>query len=1490
MAESLRILILEDNPADAELVQFELQEAGIVFTAKVVMTKNDFIQELKTFSPDIILSDYDLSEYNGTLALTEAKKRCPNIPFILVTGAVSEDRAIEILTQGAKDYVLKSRLQQRLAPAVRRALAEAEEHKARKQAEVELREANRTLEERVKIRTSDLEAEMLVRQEMEEELRKSETNYRELVETANSIIIKMDQNGILTFVNDFAQKFFGYTQKELIGQNVKIIVPPSESTGRNLKAMIDTILRNPDEHIENINENIMKNGERVWISWRNKGIKDSQGNIVGNLAIGQDINDLKLMEDTLRESETRFRTMANSIPQLAWIARADGFIFWYNQRWYDYTGTTPEQMKGWGWQSVHDPKVLPEVMERWRTAIATGGAFDMEFPLLGADKVFRPFLTRVLPVKNDQGHVIQWFGTNTDLSEHKRAEEEVALNEREFRLLAESMPQIVWTTRVDGWNTYFNQKWVDYTGLTLEESYGHGWNKPFHPDDQQQAWDAWQNAVLNNAPYLLQCRLRRADGIYRWWLIHGVPVLDENGKIIKWYGTCTDINDLKQTEEAMLRSQNQFNLLIKNIRSGVVLIDDTGKFTVVNPSFLWMFGLKDDETINNVNDKNWNDWQVFESDGTLLHVDEHPVRKVFLTGKAVRDKLVGVRLPSGGDLIWMLISADPVLRPNGIIESIICTYYDITDRRRAEEALRQSEERYRALFNSLIEGYCIIEMVFDAVGKPVDYRFLEFNPAFEEQTGLHEAQGKLMRELVPEHEEHWFEIYGKVALTGEPAHFENEANALNRKYEVNAFRVGGEESRKVAICFTDISERKNREKERERYNRTLQAINKSNQAMMYAADECRYMEEVCKIVVEDCGYTMVWIGFAEDDEGKTVRPVAYSGFEEGYIDTLKITWADTERGHGPTGTAIRTGKPTPCRNMLTDPRFEPWRKEAIKRGYASSIVLPLMAGGKAFGALTIYSKEPDPFSEDEVKLLAELANDLSYSITAIRWREALRKSEERFHAIAANTPDHILMQDRNLRYQLVINPQLGLTETDMLGKTDYDILELRDADKLTAIKRKVLETGETVSLESSLRNSHGEHEFFEGTYVPRSGPNGQTDGVIGYFRNITEHKQIEEAIIRAKEEWERTFDTIPDLITILDDRHRIVRANKAMANRLGVDVECCAGLACHEVVHGLSESPAFCPHSLTCRDGQQHIVEVHEPQLGGYFLVSTTPIFDLVGKLVGSVHVAHDITERKAAEDQLAKQAAQLQERKAQLEEINSELESFSYSISHDLRAPLRAIDGFSRIILRQQEDKFDEKTRHQFNLIRENTKLMGVLIENILSFSRVQKTSMSISVIDMDKLAREVWHEIKAANKEQKIEFKIKKIKPGYGDLALIRQVLFNLFSNAVKFTKNKKQSIIEVSSYIESGKTVYCIKDNGAGFDMAHYDKLFGVFQRLHSSEEYEGTGIGLAIVQRIINRHGGRVWAEGKVNKGATFYFTFNSVPIDAAPGRRRKIKNS
>jgi PAS domain S-box-containing protein len=216
----------------------------------------------------------------------------------------------------------------------------------------------------------------------------------------------------------------------------------------------------------------------------------------------------------------------------------------------------------------------------------------------------------------------------------------------------------------------------------------------------------------------------------------------------------------------------------------------------------------------------------------------------------------------------------------------------------------------------------------------------------------------------------------------------------------------------------EIDERIRAEEALHRLNRTLTAHSKSDQAMMRAQDESEYLHEVCRIVVEDCGHAMVWIGYAEQDKHKSVRPVAYSGFEEGYLETLGVTWADTERGRGPTGTAIRTGKPSTCRNMLTDPQFEPWREQAFKRGYASSIVLPLIADGKTFGAITIYSREPDPFTDDEVALLSGLADDLAYGITAIRLRvehvraeQALRESEQQHRLLHETMLQGVIYQD-----------------------------------------------------------------------------------------------------------------------------------------------------------------------------------------------------------------------------------------------------------------------------------------------------------------------------------------------------------------------------------------------------------------------------------------------------------------------------------------------
>ncbi len=244
--------------------------------------------------------------------------------------------------------------------------------------------------------------------------------------------------------------------------------------------------------------------------------------------------------------------------------------------------------------------------------------------------------------------------------------------------------------------------------------------------------------------------------------------------------------------------------------------------------------------------------------------------------------------------------------------------------------------------------------------------------------------------------------------------------------------------------------------------------------------------------------------------------------------------------------------------------------------------------------------------------------------------------------------------------------------------------------------------------------------------------------------------------------------------------------------------------------------------------------------------------------------IAQDITERKKAEDAL-------KERTAALEVANKDLESFSYSVSHDLRAPLRAIDGYARLILKKQGDKFDEDTTRKFNDIRLNIQMMGRLIDDLLAFSRLGRKQIAVSQIDMEELIRDVWKEQKTINPDRNMLLTVNGMPLGYGDKALIKQVCYNLLANSVKFTKFRDPAHIEAGGYTDANEVVYYVRDNGIGFDMAFYDKLFGVFQRLHNPDVFEGTGVGLATVQRIIHRHGGRVWGEGKVNEGATFYFT-------------------
>ncbi len=288
------------------------------------------------------------------------------------------------------------------------------------------------------------------------------------------------------------------------------------------------------------------------------------------------------------------------------------------------------------------------------------------------------------------------------------------------------------------------------------------------------------------------------------------------------------------------------------------------------------------------------------------------------------------------------------------------------------------------------------------------------------------------------------------------------------------------------------------------------------------------------------------------------------------------------------------------------------------------------------------------------------------------------------------------------------------------------------------------------------------------------------------------------------------------------------------------------------------------------RDG--HLIDIS---------VTVSPIKDKRGRIVGASKVARDITERKRADEEIRRLNSQLEqrvkERTADLEFANQELEAFSYSVSHDLRAPLRAVAGFSQAVLEDYGSMLPEDGRRDLLLIRERAQRMGRLIDDLLAFSRLGRYPLTRQRIDTTGQVRAVLAELAPRREGRKIEVRLAELPACTGSPAMLEQVWVNLISNAFKYTRQRENAVVEIGCRAEAGENVFFVRDNGAGFDMKYAHKLFGVFQRLHRAEEFEGTGAGLALVQRVVQRHGGRIWAEAGVDRGATFYFTLEDRPV-------------
>lgn len=470
-----------------------------------------------------------------------------------------------------------------------------------------------------------------------------------------------------------------------------------------------------------------------------------------------------------------------------------------------------------------------------------------------------------------------------------------------------------------------------------------------------------------------------------------------------------------------------------------------------------------------------------------------------------------------------------------------------------------------------------------------------------------------------------------------------------------------------------------------------------------------------------------------------------------------------------------------------------------------------------------------------------------------RAEEALRTSEERFRALADHTPDHIVMQDRDLRYTLVVNPQLGLTEADMIGKTDADFLNEADAQTLAAIKRKVLETGEPFSVEVPLQNLNGQTEYFDGAYVPMRDLRGTVTGVIGYFRNVTEHK-------RMKDNYHTLFREMLDgfaLHEILcDDQgrpvdYRFLAVNPAFERLTGLKADDIVGRRVLDVMPG---------------------TETHWIETFGKVALTGEPAF--FSNYSADLKKHFEVTAFRPAPNQFACMFMDITERRRQeveLREKNDELTRFTYTVSHDLKSPLVTIQTFLGYLEKDVAAQDAARMDKDLGFIRTAASKMSSLLDELVELSRIgRKTNppedVSLQVLVKDALA------MVAGRIEQrgvKVDVTPEPIVL-HGDRARLAEVFQNLLDNAAKFMGAQQDPRIEIGAQPDGGQIVLFVRDNGMGIDPRHQGKLFGLFEKL--DPRTEGSGMGLALVRRVVEVHGGKVWVESPgVGQGSTFRFT-------------------
>ena len=761
---------------------------------------------------------------------------------------------------------------------------------------------------------------------------------------------------------------------------------------------------------------------------------------------------------------------------------------------------------------------------------------------------------------------------------------------------------------------------------------------------------------------------------------------------------------------------------------------------------------------------------------------------------------------------------------------MVASIEDITERKEAADRLQESEAHFHSLFNNMAEGVALHVVVFDANGAPINYRIVDANPRFEQITGVNKADiaGKLATEAYSVADPPYSAEYFRVALRHEPYLFETYFPPMQKHFAISVVPWG---TNGFATIFQDITEHKQAEQALQESAAYIQAImdnlpigiavNSVDPAVQftYMNDNFPRFYRTTREALAD--QDVFWdVVYEEPDFRAEMKKRVLDDCASG--DPERMHWVDVPITRKGAGTTFITAMNTP---------------------------IP----GKELMISTVWDVTERKQAENR-----------------------LRESEERFRAIAANTPDHIIMHDRQLRYTFVVNPQLGLTEQDMLGKTDYEFLSKEEADRLTQVKTRVLESGQPVHFETSLISKAGEAEFFDGSFIPKHDSVGNVDGLIGYFRNITDRKHAEKSLRSERDFSDGVLNSLPGVLYCYDENWHFLRWNK--------NFERVTGYTGAEIAHknpldyysGMEKDLVAERIREVFDKGSANVEADFVSKNGARTPYYFTGLATEIGGQRCLVGVGIDITERKRAEAEIQKLNAELEqrvaERTAQLRAANKELESFSYSVSHDLRAPLRAVSGFAAIIARRHRANLNAEGQHYIDNVVQASERMGRLIDDLLTYSRLGRSGVRREPVALREVFAALARDCAARLAETGGTLTVADDWPTVtGDKTLVGQIFSNLIENAITYHQPDVPPHVAVTCRVEEDVAIVCVRDDGIGIPSEYHEKIFDVFQRLHSEDEYPGTGIGLATVKKAVQLLDAGVSVESAPGQGSTFCVT-------------------